>query len=220
MLLKSRVLLERASRWLLRNLRRPLEIEATIGRFAPGASALADALPELLGQAELDAAREHAAELVAGGVPAPLAERVARLETLVPTLDIVEIAASAGVEVASAAEVYFALGSRLELHWLRDRIVELPRETRWEAMARAALRDDVYAEQAALTAEVLQAGVDSWLAQNEAAVARCLQVLSDIRAVASPDLARLSVGVREIRNLIHSSGSPKAVEEPAAVREP
>jgi glutamate dehydrogenase len=229
MLLKARVLVERASRWLLRNRRRPLEIEAAVTRFAPGAAALADALPELLGPSELEAAREYAAELVAGGVPAPLAERVSQLEALVPTLEILEIAAAAGVEVASAAEVYFALGSRLELHWLRDRIVELPRETRWEAMARAALRDDVYAEQAALTAEVLRAGpdgpsasarVESWLSQNAGAVGRCLQVLSDIRAAATPDLARLSVGVREIRNLIHSSETPEPVLEPAAVREP
>jgi glutamate dehydrogenase len=229
MLLKARVLVERASRWLLRNRRRPLEIEATVSRFAPGAAAVADALPALLGTSELDAAREHTAELVAGGVPAPLAQRVAHLEALVPTLDIVEIAAAAGVEVTSAAEVYYGLGSRLELHWLRERIVELPRETRWEAMARAALRDDVYTEQAALTAEVLRAGADgptasarveSWLSQNAPAVERCLQVLSDIRTVTTPDLARLSVAVREIRNLIHSSESAEPIPEPAEARAP
>jgi glutamate dehydrogenase len=220
MLLKARVLLERAARWLLRNQRRPLEVEPTVARFAPGASALVHALPTLLEGSELQAVQEHAAELATAGVPAPLAERVAQLEALVPTLDIVEIAATAGVDVAPAAEVYFSLGSRLELHWLRDRIVELPRETRWEAMARAALRDDVYAEQAALTAEVLGTGLETWLSQNAAPVERCLQLLSDIRTAASPDLARLSVGVREIRNLIHSSESPERVEEPAAIQEP
>lgn len=50
------------------------------------------------------------------------------------------------------------------------------RETRWEAMARAALRDDVYAEQAGLTAEVLRAGLgaERWLAENASAVERSL----------------------------------------------
>jgi glutamate dehydrogenase len=225
MLLKARVLLERASRWLLRTCRRPLEIEETISRFGPGAAAVAEELPALLGQSELESATQQAEELVARGVPSPLAQRVAHIETLVPTLDIVEIAAAAGQELAAAAAVYFGLGSRLELHWLRNRIVELPRETRWEAMARAALRDDLYAEQAALTAEVLRSGaegtaaerLETWLAENAGAVGRCLQVLSDIRAVATPDLARLSVAVREIRNLIHSSGSAEPAQEPAAV---
>ncbi len=218
MLLRARILLERATRWLLRNRRRPLDIAATVARYAPGAAALAEALPALLGHSELDAARAKAAKLADAGVPAGLAQRVSHLEALVPTFELVEIAAASELEVAAAAEIYFALGARLELHWLRDRIVDLPRETRWEAMARAALRDDVYSEQAGLTAEVLRAGVgaERWLRENAAAVERSLQVLADIRTGGTLDLARLSVAVREMRNLIHSSGTPQPAAQPAS----
>jgi glutamate dehydrogenase len=103
----------------------------------------------------------------------------------------------------------------------------LPRDTRWDAMARAALRDDVYAEQAALTAEVLRAGadgrspgerVDVWLSQNQAPIERCVQVPADVRAAGPPDLARLSVAVREVRNLINAAGMREPVRDPAAVR--
>ena len=221
MLLKARILLERATRWLLRNRRRPIDIAATVSRYAPGSAALAEALPGLLGAAELEAAAAKAASLADVGVPAELAQRVAQLEALVPTFELVEIAAAAELDVAAAAEVYFTLGARLELHWLRDRILDLPRETRWEAMARAALRDDVYSEQAGLTAEVLRSGpgVERWLAENATAVERSLQVLADIRTGGTLDLARLSVAVREMRNLIHSSGAPQraqpSVEQPA-----
>ena len=149
-------------------------------------------------------------------VPPELAERITHLEALVPTFELVEIAAAAELNIAAAAEVYFALGTRLELHWLRDRIVDLPRETRWEAMARAALRDDVYSEQAGLTAEVLRAGVERWQAENASAIERSLQVLADIRSGGTLDLARLSVAVREIRNLIHSSGTPEPAAQPAS----
>ena len=217
MLLKARILLERATRWLLRNRRRPIDIAATVARYAPGAAALAEALPALLGPSELEAARARAAALADVGVPAELAQRVAHLEALVPTFELVEIAAATELDVAVAAGVYFTLGARLELHWLRDRILDLPRETRWEAMARAALRDDVYSEQAGLTAEVLRSGsgVERWLAENASAVERSLQVLADIRTGGTLDLARLSVAVREMRNLIHSSGTPQGAEQPA-----
>jgi glutamate dehydrogenase len=151
MLLRARILLERATRWLLRNRRRPIDIAAAVARYSAGAAALAEALPRLLGPSEVEAARARAARFEEVGVSSELAQRVAHLELLVPTLDLVEIAAAAEVDVAAAAAVYFALGARLELHWLRDRIVDLPRETRWEAMAREALRDDVYSEQAGLT---------------------------------------------------------------------
>jgi glutamate dehydrogenase len=218
MLLRARILLERATRWLLRNRRRPIDIAATVARYAPGAAALAQALPGLLGPSELEAAQAKAAAFAEVGVPPELAQRVAHLEALVPTLELVEIAAAAELDVAAAAEVYFALGERLELHWLRDRIVDLPRETRWEAMARAALRDDVYSEQAGLTAEVLRAGagLERWEAENASAVERSLQVLADIRAGGTLDLARLSVAVREMRNLIHSTGTPTPVAQPAS----
>ena len=91
-------------------------------------------------------------------------------------------------------------------------------------MARAALRDDVYGEQAALTAEVVRAHsngtdpaqrIDRWLSRNGDAVERCLQVLADIRTGGAADLARLSVALREIRNLIHSSASAVPADVPA-----
>ncbi len=217
MLLRARILLERATRWLLRNRRRPIDIAAAVSRYASGATTLAEALPTLLGPSELEAALARAEGFAGVGVPPELARRVAYLEALVPTLDLVEIAAATELDVASAAAVYFALGARLELHWLRDRIVDLPRETRWEAMARAALRDDVYSEQAGLTAEVLRpVRVERWQAENSSAIERSLQVLADIRSGDTLDLARLSVAVREIRNLIHSSGAQEPAAQPTS----
>jgi glutamate dehydrogenase len=224
MLLRSRVLLERSTRWLLRKRPRPLDIAATIALIASGARAIAEALPSLLGPGEREAVRAHAAELEAAGAPPGLAQRVAQAEALVPALEVVELATATGLDPVAAAEVYFTLGSRLELHWLRDQVIALPRETRWDAMARAALRDDVYAEQGALTAEVLRGGLDgrtpgqrveAWLAENAAAVERCLQVVAELRAAGPPDLARLSVVVREVRNLITTAAARERTPEPA-----
>ena len=76
----------------------------------------------------------RARTLTDDGVPADLAGHVSRLPLLVPVPDQVEIAGASGLDVLSVAEAYFALGERLELQWLRDRIVGL-RDTRWAAMA-------------------------------------------------------------------------------------
>jgi glutamate dehydrogenase len=152
-----------------------------------------------------------------------LAAQIAHIEALVPALDIVEIADAVGLSPVLAAQAYFALGARLELHWLRDQIVALPRDTRWDAMARSALRDDVYAEQAALTADVLRGGangaspaerVEGWLTHNATAVDRCLTVVADLRAAGPLDLARLSVAVREVRNLINAADAPEPAPQP------
>jgi glutamate dehydrogenase len=214
MLLEARRLVERATRWLLRNRRRPLDIAAEVGRFAPGARALSEALPEILVEAERAAWDEHVSSLVSVGVPDPLAARVASLAALFSALDVVEVASDTGRPVDDVAALHFLLGGRLHLHWLRDQIAELPRSNRWEAMARAALRDDLFGLHAELTADVMREGpaegtvaarLDAWMAANTQPVARCLEILGDIRTAGTYDLTTLPVALREVRNLIQST---------------
>jgi glutamate dehydrogenase len=125
-------------------------------------------------------------------------------------------------------DVYVAIDDRLELHSLRGRIAALPREDRWDALARRALWEDLQSEHRALTLDVLRESVSdvedrvgSWIAHHAPAVERCVQVLADVRAGDAPDLATLSVAVREIRNLIEAGAVPAhdataPVERPVA----
>ncbi|TML85194.1 MAG: NAD-glutamate dehydrogenase [Actinobacteria bacterium] len=229
MLLKARVLLERATRWLLRNRPRPLDIAATSAHFAAGAAALAAAADDVVCADDRDAARRTTEELVAAGVPAALAGRVGHLESLFPALDLVEVAAGTGLSFEEVSDVYFAIDDRFELHALRGRIAALPREERWEALARRALWEDLQSEHRALTADVLRESgngriadrLGTWVTHNGPAVERCMQVLADVKAGDASDLATLSVAVREIRNLIEATSAPartviEPVESPVA----
>jgi glutamate dehydrogenase len=213
LLLDVRTLAERASRWLLRNRRQPLDIRSTVEHFGPAVPVLAGEVPRLLaGSEEADEAFGAAvARFTADGVPAELARRVAALPALFSALDVIDVARATGREQEQVAAVYFALGQQLQLNWLRERILRLPRDDRWQALARAALRDDLYAVRASLTAAVLQAGnaeqttgelMQRWFAQNRQAVDRCLALLGDLAAGDRADLATLSVALREVRGLV------------------
>ena len=215
MLLEGRRLVERGSRWLLRNRRRPLSIAAAVEDFAPGAEVLYAALPKLLGRSDLEPMTSRAHELRAAGVPDDLATRVASLEAMSATFDIVEVARESGWQVEDVGAVHFRLGSHLQLHWLRDAIVALPRDDRWRALARAALRDDLHGLHRAVTADVVRSvpapgdpdgHVEKWVA-GAAAAERCLETLADIRVGRVYDLTTLAVAVREVRNLIQAHGS-------------
>jgi glutamate dehydrogenase len=227
--LKARILLERATRWLLRNRPRPLDIAAASSHFGPGAAALAAAAGDVLCAPDRDAARRTAEEFVRDGVPSALADRVGYLESILPALDLVDVATATGLSFEEVTGVYFAVDDRLELHALRDRIAALPREERWEALARRALWEDLQSEHRALTADVLRESEDgpvaervgTWTAHNAAAVERCTHVLADVKAGDASDLATLSVAVREIRNLIEATAAPAGeargpLEQPVA----
>ena len=197
MLLESRRLVERASRWLLRNRPQPLEVAANIEHFAPGVKELEKQLGELLVSGSLRQLKSATSKLTKAGVPDALAQRVSKLTELYSALDIVEVASSVGLSIAEVGAVYFKLEDALELHWLRDQIVGLPRDNRWQALARDALRDDLYSQEAALTADVLRidgnttdakSRIHAWMDENRVAVARCQQVLSDLKAGEAPTL--------------------------------
>jgi glutamate dehydrogenase len=210
LLLEGRRLVERASRWLLGNRPRELDIASTVRHFRPGAMALYGSITRLLSPDDAEPLARRADELREQGVPEDLATRVAALPIMFAALDIVVVADETGLDVERVAAAHFRLGSRLGLHWLRDRIVALPRDDRWRARARAALRDDLYAIHREITSEVLRGAspdaeaeglVDGWIDSNPASE-RALQTLGDIRGGQTYDLTTLPVAVRELRELI------------------
>ena len=128
-----------------------------------------------------------------------------------PVFDIVAVADDTDREFEDVMLAYFALASRLELSWLRDRIYELPRGNRWQALARAALRDDLLSSHRELTRQVLESAgedetveqaIEAWAADNDAALERYLSVIADIRASRTYDNTTLPVALREVRGLI------------------
>jgi glutamate dehydrogenase len=224
-MLDARKLVERATRWLLRYRRPPLDIRATISHFSEGAAELSERIPEILLDGDREAVANAAQRLIEANVPPDLAQRAANLGPLFSALDITDVANSTGESLDTTAAVYFILGDRLKLHWLRRHIEALPRDNRWRTLARSALRDDIYNQQAALTAEVLSETpkdkstderIEEWVEANRGPVDRTLQVLADINSSGTFDLSTLSVALREIRNLITTPEAPPEEVEATA----
>jgi glutamate dehydrogenase len=225
MILEGRKLVERATRWLLRHCSKPLDISKTVERYKAGSEELAALLPEVLVGPAQKAWEDATNRFSKEEVPYELATRVAGLNAMISALDLVEVSSAVDEPVPSAAAAYFLLGGRLQLHWLRDCILALPRDDRWQALARDALRNDLYGWHGTLTTEALKSTetahgaeerIDAWLGHTDRAHDRYRQMLDDIRAVGRFDLATLSVALREVRNLAEAGGSPDAMRRSSA----
>ncbi|MFB9582177.1 NAD-glutamate dehydrogenase [Streptomyces goshikiensis] len=213
--LHSRRLVERGTRWLLNNRPQPLEITATIELFSDRVSQVWEELPKLVRGADLEWYQSIMDELTGEGVPEELAAKVAGFSSAFPTLDIVAISDRTGVDALGVAEVYYDLADRLEITQLMDRIIELPRSDRWQSMARASIREDLFAAHAALTADVLAVGsgdstpeerFKAWEDKNAAIIGRARTTLDEIRGSDDFDLANLSVAMRTMRSLLRVHG--------------
>lgn len=211
--LHSRRLVERGTRWLLNNRPQPLQLAETIDFFSAGVAEVWTELPKLLSGSDQEWYQGIRDELTGAGVPDELAQRVAGFSSAFPSLDIVAIADRTGKEPMAVAEVYYDLADRLRITQLMDRIIELPRADRWQSMARASIREDLYAAHAALTADVLAAGngqdtpeqrFKAWEEQNAAILSRSRTTLDDIQSSDAFDLANLSVAMRTMRTLLRT----------------
>jgi glutamate dehydrogenase len=217
MLIEGRKLVERASRWLIRSTPESIDIALTIRYFEPGAKMLRAAVPGVLEGADLEAFQAGTTELQELDVPVELADWVAGMPPLLSVFDIVEVASATKRRQESVMSTYFRLGAQLQLNWLRDRILELPRANRWQALARAALRDDLFNLHRALTREVLEsasrdsdaeAAIAAWSERHQPSLERALSMLSDIKASRTYDTTTLPVALREVRNLVRSAEPP------------
>lgn len=210
MILECLRLTERGTLWFLRHRDHLRDLAKTLERFTASVVQLADSLSQVVGvayRAKLAEVVQHYTQL---GVPAVLANRIAGLEELYSALDLVEVASDSGRPVNLVAQVYFALGGLLDLHWLGHRIEALKADTHWQGLARTALRDDLSSLARVLAAEVLKEDPDlldhaqlvgAWRTRRAFQFDRYQQLLGEIRTTPVADIAMLSVVLRELRGL-------------------
>jgi glutamate dehydrogenase len=210
MLTESNRLLGRATAWVLRCVATPFDIGATIAELQPGIAALEAAVPDILPQDVAEAIESRAVEYARNGVPDDTARRVANLIVLASAADIVRIAARHGVTVIEAGRLYFTVGDRFGLGWLRGAAQKLGVRGHWQKLAAEAAIEDLYAHQRDIATAVAadSPGLDAaealanWIVDNRVAVERAGMMLAEIKAAHPVDLAMLTVMNRQLKALV------------------
>jgi glutamate dehydrogenase len=209
--LETRRLLDRATRWFLQTRGTSLDVQGEIDRFAAVVSDRAAEIPALLLGKERERWERLAHRFVAAGAPEDLARKAAAALDVFALLDITDICLRTGETLDAVVPLYFAVSERYDIDSTLVDITALPRGDRWTALARQALRGDVYTVVAELTTRVLESTPPSapaadrlmqWEVEHREGLARARATLDDIASVENPDLATLSVALRAMRNLV------------------
>ncbi|MFC3447848.1 NAD-glutamate dehydrogenase [Amycolatopsis speibonae] len=219
MMLETRRLLDRAARWFLTNRPQPLAPLAEINRFGHVVGELAPRAHELLRGVECASVDANTERLIGKGVPTELAERIALLLHTFGLLDVTDVAElaeqQAGIDAVhtppETAGLYYALSDHLGIDKMLTSISGLERGNRWHALARLALRDDVYGSLRTITLDALRhsdSGTDPdekiahWEKTNASRLQRARVALDEISQFGKLDLATLSVAARQIRSTV------------------
>ncbi len=156
--LGMRRLLDRAARWFMHNRSTPLNVAAEIDRFGGPVAQWSGTVDGLLVGAELERHNDMVAELENRGVPHAVANRCAGLLHEFALLDVTELCLAEDRDLTPTAQLYYAVSDRFRMDELLTQVSGLPRGNRWEALARASLRDDLYTVHMELTRMILLSG--------------------------------------------------------------
>jgi glutamate dehydrogenase len=207
--LDIRRLLDRAVRWQVnQGASRP--VGEVVAQYKPQMDLMRAHLDDYLKGGDLKRVLALLDTAQEWGVPENLGRRWAELFEAFALLDVAQIAAQVGEPMTDVAGVYYTAYDRFKVDNLLERITVLPRKDRWQALARAALRDDLYSTVADMTRAVLtqtDAGnpeerVVAWEGLNAEQLGRARSVFEEVNALGQDDMASLSVVVRLLRSIV------------------
>ena len=187
-----------------------------IQRYHQPVAEVVGALPELVDGRRRKVIEQRRGELEAAGVPGETALWAAGLPELSAALDLIDVALEAESPVLDTAQIYFSIGSDLEMDWLLECVLALPGQDRWHAGARSNLRDELGEMKSQLCSAVLanamvdtsaKSKLEAWRHQHHVPLERYRRLFADLRSQKKVGMAMLSVALWEVKRLVSATGS-------------
>ena len=210
-----RRILDRAIRWYVTHDHRDQPVDQALARIMPTLELLRTRTRDFLHSDSIDLVEERQAHWDAIGLPHDLSRRAADLLESFGLLDISLISERIDEPIEQIMDLYWTVFARIGALKLLLRITALPRENRWEALARAALRDDVYSAVADMTIAVMEMtkgadseGADSierivaWERGHQEQLVRIKDTFAEATKPGQTDIQSISVALKLLRTLV------------------
>lgn len=210
--LEVRRFIERVTRTLVLNHNLPLNFLALIKRYKHDITVLRDQIVGFTKESHCQQIDKKKVRYLQNGIPQALAEQVALLDIMICSVDIVDVSKKTELNTEIVARTFFALAECLHLRWIRKQIEKLPRDNRWNALSRFALRDELQQHHRGLTTIVLHKfnqktdiniHINQWIEKNKRIIEHCQNLVYDIKNSSNLELSMLSSVMREIRYLLN-----------------
>lgn len=204
-----RRLLDRAVRWLVTHGVESDSLESDIGSYQEQMAPLYRKLRGLLYGPDAERVSARKEEVLQLGMGEELAAWYAELFESFSLLDIAALARSNTMDSREVAEVYYAVYAEFDVDSLLNHITNLPREDKWQALARGAQRDELYFALHEITQSILttteqkdpQQRLDEWKKANSSALERAERLSAEVREHEF-SMASITVLLRHLRGLV------------------
>jgi glutamate dehydrogenase len=204
--------------WLARRAARGAQgVSALIGAYGPGAATLKKLIPDILSPVERGRLEAQVKRLTDAGAPEALARQIANLQPLTIAVDLVDLADASSWDLTNVTRLYQQVGQVFAFDRLRAAAGAFTAGDAFERTAVRRLVEDLLAEQAAVTREVMgfcgnveagesveaaHAAITSWASLRHEAVEAARKAVEEIEAAGGPwTFAKLTIANAALRAL-------------------
>ncbi|GAA5192281.1 NAD-glutamate dehydrogenase [Arthrobacter gyeryongensis] len=217
LVLYVRRMLDRGTRWCMTHDHRDQPVEQVLSRIMPAMEIRPNRTVIYLRGEDIDQGHDLLTRWEDIGIPPDIAERAFETALGVKLLDISLIAEQINEPIERIAELYSMAYQRIGALKLFLRITDLPRQDRWETLARAALRDDVYAAVVDMTISVLRTTrhgasgrsdsterIVEWERGHQEQLARIKDTFAEVSQPGPVNIHSISVALKLLRTLVRN----------------
>ncbi len=202
--------IERATIWFLRGRKIRHGLSDCLKTYQQPIEKIHSTLHKILPKHDLAILDRKIADYKSNHVPHGLAAKIVNSRMLGGIGDVIDIANDLKKSPTDVAEIYFAIGERFGLDWMRRAISKGHSPSAWESRAVSSLIDDLLAIQARLTKSAVKASngktssdpLASWLLGNRQPLATIDALLLEIQAAPVLDASMVTVAISKIRTLL------------------
>lgn len=206
-------ILERSVVWLLRHQQR-IDTKTAIIKYGAMVKQLLDILDDILASASRSSFDNKVEIYSAANVPTELAKKIAALDPLASTFDITEIATKSDFNIKTIARIYFEIGTRLNLKWIRVKVNGIIADNYWQKLSLKSILEDLYFYQMRLSSQIVQfscanksscepdKSIEFWIKSHQNVVERYDNFIAELKEQTNPDLSVFVVALSRVRTLV------------------
>lgn len=211
MFLSANKLVERSVLWLLKQQIQG-NVSQVVAKFQPISHQIFNLLPEILAKASRESFERKIVRYRLEHVERELAKKIAAFDPLASTFDIAEILNCSGVDLKIISEVYYAVGNRFSLKWLRSSTTKISTIGHWQKLATKTVLDDIYSCQMRIAKLVVQQFsnsnknadqmIDAWISNYANLVEKFDIFIEELKNEMAVDLAMFIVAINRLKPLL------------------
>lgn len=198
--------IRRGIAWMVSNLEHPLNIRDSIAKYKESVLKISDMLTKNLYGPTKDKYDTKYQKYLHAKIPDSLAEKAARLESLVSAFDIAFISNDTGEDSEVICEGYFKIGNLYNIDWLRKAADKLITDSYWQRLSLQAIKDDLYDKQRRLIKIVVKDSmiynIDDWYSKNMVPGSTFNKFVENIKLQENIDMSMLILANKKLEMFI------------------